>query len=126
MDEPLFTPPSPEAGASGPRRRRRESSGPVVESHAWEDVRAAWDSTKLGGTIVCKSAGAAINLRQRMYRYRGLLQRAQGVTMFDELLLRLERGDHRIRVVTRESGIVEILAEGQEVGGLLVVPNQGT
>jgi hypothetical protein len=78
---------------------------------AYEEVRQLWEKVMRGGTIVCKTPGKAINLRQRMYRYRRKVQGTNGATPYDDMIIKLERGDNRLYVTKRDEGILEIIPD---------------
>jgi len=61
-----------------------------LTSRAYTDVEQAWRKTHHGGVIICKSPGAAVNFRYRMYRYRKALVEAHGESPFDELIIRID------------------------------------
>lgn len=109
-------------------RPRNRSRGAPLTSPVWTDVIKAWDRTTLnggrGGTIVCASPGAAVNLRQRMYRYRSILSNDMGGTPYDTMIIKLEKGDHRLEVRPRAEGFLEIIdidVETTEIANAIIV-----
>jgi hypothetical protein len=77
-----------------------------------------------GGMIICRSWGAAINERQAMYTTRKIAQEAYGVTPFDDLVIRLKGGDHRLEVGFSKTNVLDAIpfTEGEDLSNEYVVP----
>src|SRR6266567_1104390 len=83
-----------------------------LTSRAYTDVEQAWRKTHHGGVIICKSPGAAVNFRYRMYRYRKALVEAHGESPFDELIIRIDGPN---LTVTKHDQIQEIIPDADSV-----------
>ena len=83
-----------------------------ITSKAYDDVNRAWRKTHRGGVIICKSPGAAVNFRYRMYRYRKALVEANGESPFDDLIIRIDGPN---LTVTKHDQIQEIIPDADSV-----------
>jgi hypothetical protein len=66
-----------------------------------------------GGIITCATPGKAVNVRQRMYKYRLLLSEKNGMTPWDDMAFYLAKGDTRIYVRRPDSGIIDVSPDAQ-------------
>jgi hypothetical protein len=89
--------------------------------HIWEKMLPA------GGMIICTSWGAAMNERQALYNTRKTAQQAYGTTPFDDFVIRLKNGDHRLEVGFGQVNVTEIIPYGEGApinNGPYIVPRE--
>jgi hypothetical protein len=84
-----------------------------AELDVQSDLIALWAKSANGGTIVCKTPGAAMSLRYRLYRARKYLQMQSysdpqlgGRTLYDHLVIQLV--DNRLLIKPRNSVLNEV------------------
>lgn len=90
-----------------------------------EMVEEQMNKVTLGGEIICRTPGAAVNLRQRMYMFRKRVQKREGRSLWDDLIFKLEKGSCKIKIEKYDLGIVDVIGtEGEPVGDTIVVANK--
>jgi hypothetical protein len=111
-------------GRAAPETAEMRAAMRTLQQEPHQRRYETWNRVMSGGIIVCRSWNAAINERQRLYMTRNLLQKAYGASPFDNLVIRLEKGDNKLTVQEGVSNITEIIPSenGEMIGKTYVIP----